>query len=385
MACGRRSIDSYDETMSATNAFTLRVPYPREISLMRKLRQALFSLLVLAVSLSASPIACANAAEDDATETPYMRGVTVSCFRDGPGEWDSPQMGRTIDEIKSLGGGWISFHPYARIWRDGSVRHRAVADDSSVLEPLRMAKESGVSVMLIPHIGYWGSGFDWRGDIRFDDEQAWSRFFEQYTAFIVHQAELAQRGGAAMFCVGIEYKATSHREADWRKVIAAVREVFKGPITYAANWDEYEKVKFWDALDYIGIQAYFPISTDESPDDDALRKGWQKVLRSVEAFAKQHDRPVIFTELGYSRASTAASEPWLSEPRRSGDNPHGEALKLQCMRVALPLVEASPRVHGVFLWKWFPSTREIERDFVLQYPAMNQLLADAWKADAPVR
>jgi hypothetical protein len=319
-------------------------------------------------------------------DQPFIRGVTISCFRSGPGEWDSPQMGDTISEINGLGGGWISFHPYARIAQDGSVRHREIPDDGSVLEPLRMAKERGVKAMLIPHIGYWGSGFDWRGEIAFQDDATWRRFFEQYTQFIVHQAQLAQQGEAAMFCVGIEYKATSHREADWRKVIAAVRQVYHGPVVYAANWDEFEAVKFWDALDYIGIQAYFPLSQEKDPTDAMLHEGWAKVLERVERFAAKHKQPVIFTELGYAPAETAASEPWLSEPRRSGIvDPKAEALKLRCMRIALQVIETSPRLHGVFLWKWFPSNREMDRDFVLQYPRMKQLLEDAWRKAPPAR
>jgi hypothetical protein len=72
-------------------------------------------------------------------------------------------------------------------------------DDPTVLNPIRDAHARGVKVMLIPHLAYWRSRFDWRGAITFDTEEEWARFFSGYTGFIVTQARMAQQAGATCF------------------------------------------------------------------------------------------------------------------------------------------------------------------------------------------
>eukprot|EP00959_Pyramimonas_sp_CCMP1952_P095295 1992706-Pyramimonas_sp.AAC.1 len=46
---------------------------------------------------------------------------------------------------------------------------------------------------------------------------------------------------------------------EWKKLVADVRGVFSSRITYAANFDEYSEVDWWQHLDMIGINAYFPL------------------------------------------------------------------------------------------------------------------------------
>ena len=346
---------------------------------MRRLLDALAAVAIAGV-VAAGGVAQADTAANDAAAPAaapadaFMRGVTISCFRSGPGEWDSPQMDASLGDIQRIGATWMTFHPYGRISADGSVRHRATVDDASVLEPIAMAHARGMKVMLKPHLAYWRSGFSWRGEIRFDDERHWQRFFEQYGQFILTQARMAEAAGAAMFVVGTELKGTLHREKEWRELIAQVREVYSGELTYAANWDAYQHVPFWDALDCIGIQAYFPLTEADNPTEAQLHRGWDALLPTLEAFSRKAGKSVLFTELGYNASEHAGREPW--EAKVVGDD--GHAVKLRCMGVALKRIEQSPVVRGVFLWKWFPTDRDLKHDFVLQYPEMRDLIGDAW-------
>ena len=61
-------------------------------------------------------------------------------------------------------------------------------------------------------------------------------------------------------------------------IVDAVRQVYKGRITYAANWDKVGEVGFWDALDVIGVHAYFPLADGDNPDAETLRRGWDAPL-----------------------------------------------------------------------------------------------------------
>ncbi len=220
----------------------------------------------------------------------FMRGVVVSCPRAGQ-IWGTEQMSEALDDIRSLGAGWIAIHPYAWVARNGEVRHRPAAGTGYLDESVRRMRAAGMKIFWKPHLGYWGS-FDWRGSIEFgSDEASWSRFFAGYRDFIVDQARFAERHGVELFAVGIEYESTMHRERDWRAVIAAVREVYSGRITYAANWDGLRRVPFWDAVDVLGVHAYFPLADEDWPSAEALEAGWTRHLNELEGLASEHGKP----------------------------------------------------------------------------------------------
>jgi hypothetical protein len=124
-----------------------------------------------------------------------------------------------------------------------------------------------MSILVIPHLAYWGSPFSWRGAIEFPDAKDRARFFETYTAWIARIARDAK--DADGFSIGNETDRLVCCEAEWRAVIAAVRKETRAHLTYASNFDAYERVPFWDALDAIRVQAYFPLSESATPTDDA--------------------------------------------------------------------------------------------------------------------
>lgn len=117
----------------------------------------------------------------------------------------------------------------------------------------------------------------------------------------------------------------------WRKLIRQTRSLYQGQLTYAANFDQYHEVTFWDALDFMGINAYFSLRSDlmninpssnnasslENRDSDQLlaqlKDGWQTVLGDIEAFREANyitDKSVIFTELGYTFRTNSTIAPW---------------------------------------------------------------------------
>ena len=103
-------------------------------------------------------------------------------------------------------------------------------------------------------------------------------------------------------------------ESHWRELIAEVRQVYSGQLTYAANFDNYHRVGFWDALDVLGINAYFPLSqTTETPTTIGTTQAWVDIHKAV-AYHKQQlgvpNHPVLFTELGYTRRSGVLAAPW---------------------------------------------------------------------------
>lgn len=55
--------------------------------------------------------------------------------------------------------------------------------------------------------------------------------------FIRRMAWIAQQEGVDLFAVGSEYRATVGNRFAWAKVIAEVRKIYFGKITYVGNHD----------------------------------------------------------------------------------------------------------------------------------------------------
>jgi hypothetical protein len=176
--------------------------------------------------------------------------------------------------------------------------------DGELINTIQYLHSVGLRVVLKPHFlliselenDFSGPqlGYQW-------NDETWRAWFENYTVFITHYAQIAEEQKIDIFVIGNEMEYATHREEDWRRVIAAVRSVYTGPITYAANTWNFEalKVGFWDDLDFIGTNAYnyfYQPITDVSV--EGMRAAWEPALQKLEALSETHGKPVLFTEFG---------------------------------------------------------------------------------------
>jgi len=306
----------------------------------------------------------------------FIKGMTISCQTWGY-EWATPEMKATMMELKNLGANSISIHPYARISEDGHVRYRKDRQSNHITTPVAWGKELDIQLMIKPHLAYWGTKFQWRGDIDFKNEQEWQIFFRDYEEWIVTIAAIAETSGASLFCIGTELMNSIQYEKEWRQIISKVREVYSGKLTYAANWDIYDQISFWDDLDYIGIQAYFPLAEHELPSADQIHEGWDRIYEEIIPFAIDLNKQIIFTEIGYDISVNAAKEPWNSDRL---DQKEGESLQKLCLKIALEKVKNYDQMAGLFLWKWFPETQPFahHEDYNLQRAEIKILLKEVW-------
>jgi len=309
-------------------------------------------------------------------ESSKLKGMTISCQTWGY-EWATPEMKKSLFELKKMGVNSFTIHPYARIKNNGGIKYTRSLEQEHISVPLKWAKELDLKVMLKPHLAYWGSKFSWRGAIDFENQKEWERFFDDYKNWIIVQAQIAEKYNADIFCIGVEYKHSIKYEKEWRDIISAIRKVYSGKLTYGANWDTYSKIAFWDVLDFIGIQAYFPIVNKKNPAEFEVQEGWNSIFKQLNNFSEEQNKNIIFTELGYNKSEFAAKEPWSSH--ESGTV---EAIITQqrCLRVALEKTNANQNIEGVFLWKWFPEIEKFRwhQNFNLQTTANKQLIADIW-------
>jgi hypothetical protein len=306
-----------------------------------------------------------------------IRGMTISCPWWGE-TWGTAHMQEALRELTSLGVGWAALHPYARIRRDGSIQRFPAAEVPYLGRAVSFARERGATLFWTPHLAHWGS-FSWSGAIEFgEDAEAWKRFFDGYEQFIVDQARFAEAARVPLFSVGVELERTVAHEAEWRRIIRAVRAVYRGKLTYSANWDGVHRVPFWDAVDLIGVQAYFPLADEVAPfpSEKQIEARWTQHLERLKALSDAHgEKPVLFTELGFSRSREAATKPWLP---RVDDGAEVIGLRQRLIETSLRVIEREPRIAGVFFWKWIPGRLGHDRDFSMRDPEAIAALRTRW-------
>ena len=180
--------------------------------------------------------------------------------------------------------------------------------DASLEHAMSAARAQGLQVTVKPQIGIRSGA--WIGSAHPADVEA---FWRGYRAMLLHYADLAQRGGASTLVIGTEMLTMSSDDARWRALISELRTHFRGALTYAANYDEFQSVPFWDALDYIGIDAYFPLAVDgdPAPGADALASAWSSrgYLEAIGELSRRVGKTVLFTELGYRSIHSSAAHP----------------------------------------------------------------------------
>jgi hypothetical protein len=283
----------------------------------------------------------------------------------------------TLDTLAGLGVDWVAIHPYASIRGDGALSWPEITPGNPprwLARPIEEAHRRGLRILLKPHLAYWGSPFSWRGEIRFEQASAQQRFFDDYRRWM--DALLPAVAGADALVLGTELEGTTQHEAKWRRLVEVARGHYRGPLTYAANWSTVAEVPFWDALDLVGIQAYYPVLAEGvAPTEAALKSGWKKVISRMKSISDQHHKPVLLTELGYNRSSRAPYEPWAY----AQGGPDAAAVQARVLDVALASIATAPWIRGAFLWKWFPGDRPVG-NFAMADPAIRDVIARRWRA-----
>ncbi len=305
-----------------------------------------------------------------------------------------------FSSMAAVAGNFVALVPEATVYRqslelryDFPNQWYGEKTDASV-QGIRLARRANLKVMLKPHlaVGWDLSGWEppeldvqdpasraaysesvrkyiatqtdksigegnWRGQFDVKNEEDWPLFARNYRDFILDYARLAEAHAVELFCIGTEMKRIALRRPNyWRSLIRDVRRVYTGQLVYAANWDSYDKIEFWDKLDYIGIDAYFPVSDARTPTAEQIEQGWKEHMKRIDALQDRFVRPVVFTEWGYEDEDFAGMQPWImgrvrSPEGSSSPNRTGQASAYEGM---FRSIWNEPWLHGVFVWRWFP-------------------------------
>jgi len=288
-----------------------------------------------------------------------VKGMTVNAW--SAEAYNSSDFDQSLANLASIKANWALFTIFwfMNTSTDTEIHPRPdkyTASDSSVVHAIQKAHELGLKVALKPMVDV--ADGTWRGLIL---PSNWTLWFINYRDFTNHYANLSTENNVELFVVGTELRSSQSLTSEWRQVINEARARFSGNLTYAANWDSYgtSNVRFWDALDYVGVDAYFPLTNSNTPSLEQLTNAWsysttaghtgRNWTNDLYSTYTQTAKKIVFTEIGYYSQDGVNTQPWTGfEP------PHQIDLQEQadCYQVALEVFRGKNWFMGWFWWDW---------------------------------
>ena len=289
-----------------------------------------------------------------------------------------------ITPVIDINANWVTLMPFAFM--------KNIADTSIIYNNKRQwlgERKEGIAktalafhnkkikIMLKPQI-WIPNGFT--GHIKMKSELEWVKLEKNYELFIIDYVKLAQKTNCEIFCIGTELNNfVIERPAFWKKLILKIRKLYSGKITYAENWDTYQNVPFLSDLDYIGIDAYFPLSTEKTPSIASLSKAWIPIKNEIKLLSKKLNKKILFTEFGYQSKNFTAKEPWEHNTKTEVN------LKAQenTLAIILAIFWKEDWFEGGFLWKWYDNHEVIgginDTDYTIQNKPAEKIVEKFYK------
>jgi hypothetical protein len=352
-----------------------------------------------------------------ATGLGAIRGVTIGPIENAlhPDRgYGSQHYVRALREARRLGATWISLTPFGRVWDLSSstisltFEQPFESNRSAVKRAIDQAHAEGLRVLLVPHLwvetGAWRgeldprSGPDVRVEIKPDGgkviggESAWSEFNASYRAFVREWATVARDNHVDMLAVGVELRSwlTTTYAPSFSEVIADIRKIYPGPLTYAANWDDVEQTVIWSELDVVGLNAFFPLAEKDGAQLDELCQGGKRVAARVAELSRRWNKPVVFTEFGYTTRRDPAIKPW-EWPDSMRGVVVDQLAQADAYRALLSAFVEQDWFVGMFMWRLYADpddlSQEAEWGFSPRGKLAELVLRDAftahWAADGP--
>lgn len=218
-----------------------------------------------------------------------------------------------------------------------------------VKQYVKILNKDAIHIMLKPQIWVWRGEFT--GGIKMKTEADWKVLEASYTQFILDYAQVAEDMNVEIFCIGTELEGFIEARPDyWKGLIKKIRAIYNGKLTYAANWNEYIKTPFWNDLDYIGIDAYFPVSDLKTPTVEACKLGLKPWKIQMKQYHDSYDKPILFTEFGYRSVNFTGKQPWRADRDLGDVNIEAQTNATQAF---FETFWNEDWVAGGFIWKWF--------------------------------
>lgn len=287
-----------------------------------------------------------------------INGISIN----GPSEPDL-----TIDlyqDLIAMNANWVGIVPEKLIYRHNLKLREDQYNEywgetiEATIQSIELAKESGLKIFIKPHVVLQKksgqkdktSGADWRGAINPKSESDWQVFEQHYEDYILTLVKIAEEYKVELFAIGTELKSSVEKRPQfWYSLISKIRNMYSGDLIYCANWDEYENIPFWNELDFIGVDNYFPINKAKSPTVRKTVKNWIPISDKLQAFSNAYNKKIIFTEFGYRNVPYSGARPWTHDTGKSEYDYRAQANLYEALFQAF---WNESWLAGGFSWKW---------------------------------
>lgn len=240
---------------------------------------------------------------------PFQAGVTIVVYGNDPGLATRTQA--MLDRLKALHVNSVSlaFPFFQAGWTASSVRTDPQQTPSMayIVSFTREAHNRGMAVLLRPlldEISLHPS--HWRGTIQPANRDQW---FQSYTSLLRTYGQAAGAEGVDVLDIGTEFVSLQGDTPLWLALIQSVREVYHGKLTYSANWDSAYPA-FGQALDFAGVDAFFPLTAPTGASVNQLASAWQSWKAHLSDISRTTGRPVVLTELGVTAQAGSYQRPY---------------------------------------------------------------------------
>ncbi|WP_245949210.1 glycoside hydrolase family 113 [Lutibacter citreus] len=308
--------------------------------------------ILILINIKAS-LGCENSNEALAFTNPTIKynGLSLTSTK-------NPLEKNHVEHITTVNSNAITLMPFAFLQSLNSPNVRFNEDwqwfgetSKGIEQYIDQLKKHHLKIMLKPQL--WVKRGDYTGLIIMNSEEDWITLETSYKAYILEFARIAEKHNIEILCIGTELeKFVSDRTEFWSQLISEIKKIYNGKLTYAANWDEYNKIPIWEHLDYIGIDAYFPLNNVKTPNKTDLKTAWQPHKNEIIKVNSLYNKPILFTEFGYRSIDYTTHKPWDSSHIEGMFNSEAQAIALVAIYNEF-WVETW--FAGGFLWKWHPN------------------------------
>ncbi|NQX91504.1 MAG: glycoside hydrolase [Flavobacteriales bacterium] len=288
----------------------------------------------------------------------------------GTGQKVGPELFTHIEDINT---NYVALMPFgygsmgSQNLKHGSSWQWWGEKEEGIRECASIAKQKDIQAMIKPQIWFdWGK---YTGHFQLKEESEWVEFEKSYSDFILTYARVSEDLNLPVFCIGTELTEFAvQREDYWRTLIKDVRQIYKGKLTYAANWDSYLRIPFWDDLDMIGVDAYFPLSESKTPSVKEIQNGWKNHVQEMRTLSKRFGKQILFTEWGFRSIDYCGKEPWDYQKQ----NPVNLDAQSNAFEATFRTFWSEDWFAGGFVWKWFPNDSKVGGESNNQFTPQNK-------------
>ena len=244
---------------------------------------------------------------------------------------------------------------------------RRSSGEIELAEIVKRLHGAGIRILLKPCLtpldGAWMGRVDFPEGRQIEGVRSryWEEWFESFTECSCYFAEFAERNRIEGYIAGAEYFGTEKRSEQWREVIARIREIYSGPVTYefTPRSRKERSLDWFDAVDFLSY-SYYPPASEFNGECDTFRDSPVHTLDEMTSYLSSRrekimeisrtygNKPIVFTEIGVRSAHGCIARPH-DHKTESWYDPEEQANYMEAV------FRTFTDIHcwmGFYWWKW---------------------------------